>query len=486
MSGAGHPRGLAAGPGEMARLVEDHDWAATGLGGIADWPERLRGHVELVLDSPMPMLLLWGPQLVQIYNDAFRALLGGRHPRALGQPTHDCWPKAREVAGPIYDAVLGGETRVRREQKLSVEREGRRASLWLDLTYSPLRDGAGTVAGVLVTAVDATARTQLEKRLRLAQEMTGVGTFEWNIRGDVNAWSPEIERLYGIEEGSFAGTYEAWAARVHPDDLAAAEEAVRAALEDGELRAEWRAVRPDGRTVWIEARGIVERDETGRPLRMLGANIDATERRVAETALRESEARARALVAELQHRVRNTLAVIRSIAARTAETSTSVEEFEMHLDGRIGSFARVQSAVTRDPGGGVDLAALIADELAAAAAHEGRRVSLKGPDVRLPPKLAEALGLAVHELTTNAVKHGALATPKGVVSVEWALEEDARPALMLEWKELHVEMPECPAPRRGFGTELLEHMLPYQVGAETEQRFEADGLRCAIRVPLPE
>ena len=210
-----------------------------------------------------------------------------------------------------------------------------------------------------------------------------------------------------------------------------------------------------------------------------------TERQAAEAALKESEARARALVDELQHRVRNTLAVIRSIAARTAETSTSVEELEMHLDGRIGSFARVQSAVTRNPGVGVDLASMIADELAAAAAHEGRRVSLRGPNVRLPAKLAEALGLAVHELTTNAVKHGALAAADGRVKVQWTLDGEKEPRLALEWKESGVAMPEKRTQRRGFGTELLENMLPYQLGAETTQRFEPDGLCCRIEVPLP-
>lgn len=486
MSGAGAPDGLAARPGEMARMVHDHNWAATGIGGIADWPERLRGHVELVLDSPMAMLVLWGPELVQIYNDAFRALLGARHPRALGQPTRECWPKARETTDPIFEAVLGGETSVLSEQKLGVVGEGARKSQWFDLTCSPLRDDDGRVGGILVTTVDVSDRVLSERRLRLAQELTGVGTFGWNIRDDVCFWSPEIERLHGLEEGSFAGSHEAWAALVHPDDRAGAEASVRAALKTGELRAEWRVVRPDGKTVSIESRGIVERDEAGRPLRLLGANIDVTERKANESALRQSEARARALVAELQHRVRNTLAVIRSIAARTAETSTSVEELEMHLDGRIGSFARIQSAVTRNPGGGVDLAGMIADELAAAAAHEGRRVSLKGPDVRLPPKLAEGLGLAMHELTTNAVKHGALATAEGHVAVEWAVKEAGCPALMLEWKETRVEMPEVRIRRHGFGTELLQHMLPYQLGAETEQRFEADGLRCAIRVPLPD
>src|SRR3712207_9087536 len=111
------------------------------------------------------------------------------------------------------------------------------------------------------------------------------------------------------------------------------------------------------------------------------------------------------LLAELQHRVRNTLAVVRSIARRTGETSDTVEDYAMHLDGRLNAFARTQAMVTRNPSAGVDLETLVAEELNSYHAREGGQLRISGPPLRLCTKAAETFSLAVHELATNAVKY---------------------------------------------------------------------------------
>jgi two-component system, chemotaxis family, CheB/CheR fusion protein len=208
----------------------------------------------------------------------------------------------------------------------------------------------------------------------------------------------------------------------------------------------------------------------------------------AQQALRESEAQARLLLAELQHRVRNTLAVVRSIARRSATNSESVEDYAMHLEGRISAFARVQAAVTRDPTGGIDLEMLVADELNAHKAQEGEQVtSIKGPKLRLQPKAAETLGLVVHELTTNAVKYGALSAEKGLVAVNWAIEAvDGHPRLVFHWVESGVGLDGKKPTRRGFGTELIERTLAYDLNGKASLGFAADGLRCTLSLPADE
>lgn len=190
------------------------------------------------------------------------------------------------------------------------------------------------------------------------------------------------------------------------------------------------------------------------------------------------------LLAELQHRVRNTLAVIRSIIRRTGDSSDSIEDFASHLEGRITALSRVQSAITRDPFAGFDLAQLIADELRAGAAREDEQFSLAGPPLRIRAKAAESIGLAVHELVTNALKFGALTRPRGFISIGWRLDgsEDSG-WIVLDWSETGMSGHPIAAHRQGFGTVLLEQMLPYDVGARVTRRFEPSGLRCEIRLP---
>ncbi|WP_315974421.1 sensor histidine kinase [Microvirga sesbaniae] len=227
------------------------------------------------------------------------------------------------------------------------------------------------------------------------------------------------------------------------------------------------------------------RDETGAVGGVFHPLTETTARIRADAALRESERQARLLLAELQHRVRNTLAVIRSIARRTAVTSETAEDYAMHLDGRIDAFARVQAAVTRDPTAGLDLELLVAEGLLAFGAQEGERVAgITGPEVRLKPKAAETIALVIHELATNAVKYGALSTDQGRITVEWTItREEGGPRLVFRWIETGVRLSGETPRRRGFGTELIERTLAYELDGKASLEFTPDGLHCIISLP---
>ena len=142
----------------------------TPLGNIDRWSPSLRSLVSLVLDSPLAMTVLWGPDLVQVHNDAYSALCGRRHPRALGQATRDCWPEVWAFNAPIYEAVLRGETRTFTDQLLTTDRNGHSQDGWFDLVYSPLREEGGGVAGVLVTVVETTERVLADRRIASERE----------------------------------------------------------------------------------------------------------------------------------------------------------------------------------------------------------------------------------------------------------------------------------------------------------------------------
>ncbi len=154
----------------MYKLVREYDWSATpGLDG--DWPRSLRSVVNLVLASPVPMILLCGPKLIQIYNDGYAEIAGAKHPLALGQATQECWPEVWNFNAPIYAAVLDGEARSFKSQKLSVLRHGAPEDAWFDLSYSPVCDELGAITGILVLVVETTAQVRLTTQLEAEKEV---------------------------------------------------------------------------------------------------------------------------------------------------------------------------------------------------------------------------------------------------------------------------------------------------------------------------
>ena len=155
--------------GEMAQRVRDHDWAATPLGAVQDWPAVLRTTVQLLLAQPFAGIVLWGPELVQIYNDAYCNLMGAKHPAGLGQPTRACWPEVWHINAPIYERVRQGESVSLDDALFPIARSGKLEDAWFSLTYSPVRDEAGHVAGVFVTIVETTRRLRAEAALRQTQ-----------------------------------------------------------------------------------------------------------------------------------------------------------------------------------------------------------------------------------------------------------------------------------------------------------------------------
>jgi signal transduction histidine kinase len=156
---------------EMADLIRGHDWAATCLGALSRWPDELRQTVVAMLDSPYPMTVLWGDELVQLYNDAFRPTLERRHPAALGQKTAECWPEGWGRNAPIYRRVLtNAESISLEDQPFAIAPAGSAARRCFTTGYTPIRRHDGSVAGVLVTSIETTARVLAERQLREAIE----------------------------------------------------------------------------------------------------------------------------------------------------------------------------------------------------------------------------------------------------------------------------------------------------------------------------
>jgi signal transduction histidine kinase/DNA-binding response OmpR family regulator len=239
-----------------------------------------------------------------------------------------------------------------------------------------------------------------------------------------------------------------------------------------------------------KARQAVERtlqesnQELERKVEARTAALRESEERKASSDARFREHQAM-LLAELQHRVRNIIALIRSVTTRTSHGAHSVAEYADLLSGRLLTLARVQALLTRAGHVGVNIRDIIQDEVSAQAGHDSK-YGLTGPDVTLSPKATEVITMALHELATNAAKYGALSVPRGQVQVNWStFDRSGTRWLGLQWIELGGPSPaQMDSQHRGFGSELIEELIPYELGGEGSLTLTPEGARCSLEFPL--
>lgn len=355
-------------------------------------------------------------------------------------------------------------------------------SLHLLGNATPLTDAAGETIGAVAAFVDITDRKRAEnalkeseQRLLLALRAGHMGAWEWNIASGAVSWSTSLEELHGMKPGSFGGSFEDFAADIHADDRAQVLAQVEETLKSGsDHHLIYRICRPDGSVRWVEAFGRLVGGRSGAPEAMAGVCMDITERK-------ESEMQRDLLVAELSHRVKNTLASVISIAHHSfkgrSETVNAVRSF----DNRIRALAQTHGRLAESNWCGVSFETILRDELAPYRRDDGANTRLSGPAISLSPKLALTLGMAIHELTTNAAKYGALSTECGRVEVVWHIDQARR--LRINWSEIGGPPVEAPS-RSGFGRLLLERVVASDLDGAVRLTFAADGLRCEIDVPF--
>lgn len=292
----------------------------------------------------------------------------------------------------------------------------------------------------------------------------------------VTDWLPGAAGIFGWSAYEIVGKPAAIVFTPEDRESGLPEREIAKAKEEGKApNVRWH-VRKDGSRVFIDGQTIALRYPDGRIRGFMKIGQDVTDRR-------RDEERQAVLQAELQHRVRNVLAMVRSVVNRGLDHG-SAEAFRAELDGRIAAMARTQALLTRDTDMGIDLRRLVEDELVAHATDEGR-IEIAGPPVVLAAKAAEILTLAVHELTTNAIKYGALRQPGGRIVISWRIEPEGEiERLRLIWREDGVEIAPDAARRTGFGTELVTRRVPYELNGEGRIDLERDGLRCEIAFAL--
>jgi len=263
-----------------------------------------------------------------------------------------------------------------------------------------------------------------------------------------------------------------WVDHIHPDDRQWTIDYCRQQSTTAvDYEFEYRMLAADGQPVWFHDLVHVARDDEG-PRVLRGFMIDVTARKRAE------ETR-QLLLRELDHRVKNTLSTLQAVAELTLRTSTSLEQFGTMFRGRIAALARMHAAIWRNKGTPLGLREL-AELSLAPFGREGERVSIDGEELLIPLGSVGALGLVLHELATNAAKHGALSVASGSVSLAWRLDGDR---LCLTWRESGGPLVTEPA-HRGFGSTLIKDSIPYELAGSVALEFAPGGVRCTIAFPL--
>jgi PAS domain S-box-containing protein len=308
-------------------------------------------------------------------------------------------------------------------------------------------------------------------RLELALQAAGLGEFEWDVGRDVLSVSPRMAAIAGIPAGERPAEGGRRLDRfVHPDDVAALQAQRERDLQAGDtFEVEYRHVRPDDdRIVCLRVAGVVERDAAGHALSVVGIVEDITARRAEED-------RRQALMAELDHRVKNMLAAVQALAQRTAKQTTSLDAFLANFGGRLKAMASANELLTAARWRGAAIDHLAAAELGAVAPAQTR---WEGPELFLTPRAANALALAFHELAANARKFGALSMESGRVDLRWSrLPDGGFEAIWTESGGPRV----APPARRGFGATLLEQVTARELNGETQIDYRPAGLRATLR-----
>jgi PAS domain S-box-containing protein len=310
-----------------------------------------------------------------------------------------------------------------------------------------------------------------ESKTRLSDALAAglVVAFEWDARTGRSQRSDNAEHIMGFAEGG------RFIQQVHPEDRENFRTHMRSLSPDNPSYAlTFRFVRPDGRQAWLEETAKGEFDSAGKLLRISGLTRDITERK-------EFEDHKNTLISELDHRVKNVLATVLTVASRTQETSSSMGGFVAALEGRIKSMAITHELLSQRRWQGIPLAELVRHELEPYITTSNARID--GPDVVLSAEAGQTLAMVFHELATNAAKFGALSLRSGRVSVRWNFRRNGHPEswLRIQWQESGG--PDVvPPTRSGFGASVVRELIPYELGGTVDLMYLPKGVRCKMEI----
>src|SRR5215469_2226994 len=320
-------------------------------------------------------------------------------------------------------------------------------------------------------ALSADRLRKSEQGRGLALVVGNMGSWDYDLASRTWFWDEGQSRIFGVDHATYVPSIENVRRGLHPDDM----NMIRAAFVDLSVdqptsELEFRIVRPSGEVRWCTVAAAASFNGSGTPVRYSGVTTDITDRK-------EAESRQALLTREVDHRAKNTLAVVQAII-RMAKRD-NVEDYVRALEGRIGALAQTHELLSQCKWEGADILRLILDELAPYHGEGQQRVTAVGPSLVLVPEQAQLLAMAIHELATNAAKYGSLSVNFGRVDVSWSTFEGL---LTLVWRESKGPKAECPK-KIGFGTRVISSLGAGRRG-RTEFDWRPSGLTFTLELQL--
>jgi len=440
--------------------------------------EDERREISQFMDSmPFQLAVVSPEERYLMVNESYSKW--GRDPRDIqGRRVAEVLgPGSYEQAKPAIDAVLAGKAQ-RFELAVRMKDGSERTNL---VTYAPRRDGKGNLDGFYSAAIDITQQKIVERALaeRTQQYQTigesiPYGVWICDAQGMLRYISQSFLDMVGM---TAAEAYEfGWADKLAPGTAEPTLEAWKECLRTGcDWTWEHHFVNRDGGLTYVLSLGRPIRNPEGAITSWAGLNLDITERK-------KEEERAKVISAELDHRVKNILATIGSIARLSGRSSSSLEDYKRNFEARIQALSRAHQTLAESKWSGMPVRRLVENELQPYDEDVAKRVAISGPDVLLTPAAAQSMSLVLHELTTNAAKYGALKEAEGKLSVSWDIREDCAPTLTFSWTESGLMAVESPT-RTGFGTTVITDVVRTQCDAQVEIEYTPAGLDYHLRLP---
>jgi len=529
-----------AGGGELGAAIRAFNWAATPLGPPQAWPRPLKTCLSIMLTSRQPMWVWWGPELINFYNDAYLPIIGSKHPGALGLPAREVWAEIWDQIRERIAAAMQGEASYSEAELLVMQRNGYPEETYYTFSFSPVPEEDGNIGGIVCANSDDTDRVIGARRLALLREIASRTWEADNVADVYSLSARALAAdprdmpfalIYRFEDDGLHATLRG-ATGITPGHPAAPETIT---LEGGSaawpvsdvVRHEHRRMvtklnarfGPLPKGPWADEpqealmlplttsaeaapRGVLilavnpyrRRDDdsfenfaalVARQIASATVNIETfeVERERAKSAdslaleiehRRRIERHQNLLLDELNHRVKNTLATVQAMAIQTLK-GVDLAARDSFL-ARLFALSSQHDLLTLDNWEGASFEGVVRRALKPWR-EEGRvRFKVEGPAVHLDPKRALALGMAFHELASNAAKYGALSNDTGMVQVIWTLEPGGK-QLKLRWEEQGGPVVAQP-PARGFGLRLIEHGLAREISGKVTLDFRPQGLVC--------